>query len=260
MRHPFTIAILGLAAGLTCGWLEGRGFGGRSGGSYSESRSASGGSDGRYGGASESYNKSYEGSHGGSVDASGTRGAAYGPNGATAGGTRDVSATGANGKTYNSQQERGAAAGPNGAGAYDSRSTTATDVNGQSYSGQAAAGATAYGGRGLRQPQRKRLGLPRRILFNPALRSRGSRSGPVWRVPGRRRGGPSPSLSCPALSCPALSAAGLPGPRWASRARCLCRANSGGACRPRPCGLPAGAAERILIVSSRRPRPQEQMI
>jgi hypothetical protein len=121
--------------------------GGYHGGSYSGSHSYSGSSDGRYGGASGSYNRSYEGSHGGSADVSGTRGAAYGPNGAAAGGTRDVSATGPKGQTYNSQQEHGAAAGPNGAAAGGSRSTSATGAYGQSYSGQreGAAAAGPYG-------------------------------------------------------------------------------------------------------------------
>jgi hypothetical protein len=126
--------------------VHARGCGGArtGGGSYSGSRSYSGGSEGRYGGASGSYNRSYEGSHGGSVDASGTRGAAYGPGGAAAGSTRDVSATGPKGQTYNSQEERGAAAGPNGAVAGGSRSTSATGANGQSYSGQRE-GAAAVG-------------------------------------------------------------------------------------------------------------------
>ena len=94
------------------------------GGSYSGSRSVSGESGGGYGSASGSYNRSYEGSHGGSADVSGARGAAYGPNGAAAGSSRDVSATGPKGQTYNSQEERGAAAGPNGAVAGGSRSTS----------------------------------------------------------------------------------------------------------------------------------------
>lgn len=119
--------------------VHARGFGGAhaaSGphGSYSGSHSASGGNEGRYGGASGSYNRSYEGSHGGSVDVSGTRGAAYGPGGAAAGGTRDVSATGPGGRTYSSQEERGAAAGPNGAVAGGSRSTTATGPGGTYHS------------------------------------------------------------------------------------------------------------------------------
>ena len=93
-----------------------------------------------------SYNRSYEGSHGGSADVSGTRGAAYGPNGAAAGSTRDVSATGPKGQTYNSQQERGAAAGPNGAVAGGSRSTSATGPTAKATpasEGAAAAGAMA---------------------------------------------------------------------------------------------------------------------
>jgi len=129
--------------------VHARGCGGAraSGGSYSGSRSFSGASDGRYGGASGSYNRSYEGSHGGSVDASGTRGAAYGPGGAAAGSARDVSATGPQGRSYNSQEERGAAADPNGAVAGGSRSTSATGADGQSYSGQreGAAAAGPYG-------------------------------------------------------------------------------------------------------------------
>ncbi len=124
--------------------VNARGCGGaRAGGSYSGSRSFSGESGGRYGGASGSYNRSYEGSHGGSVDASGTRGAAYGPGGAAAGSTRDVSATGPKGQSYNSQEERGAAAGPNGAVAGGSRSTSATGANGQSYSGEREGAAAA---------------------------------------------------------------------------------------------------------------------
>jgi hypothetical protein len=124
--------------------------GGYHGGSYSGSHSTSASSDGRYGGASSSYNRSYEGSHGGSADVSGTRGAASGPNGAAAGSTRDVSATGPQGQTYNSQQERGAAAGPNGAVAGGSRSTSATGAYGQSYSGQreGVAATGSYGAAG----------------------------------------------------------------------------------------------------------------
>lgn len=109
-------------------------------GSYSGSRSHSGEAGGRSGGASGSYNRSYEGAHGGSADVSGTRGAAYGPGGAAAGGTRDVSATGSEGRTYNSQQERGAAASPYGAVAGGSRSTTATGPRG-TYSGSSGYGA-----------------------------------------------------------------------------------------------------------------------
>jgi hypothetical protein len=116
-------------------------------GSYSGSHSYSGESDHGYGGASGSYNRSYEGAHGGSADVSGEHGAAYGPNGAAAGSTRDVSATGPNGQTYNSQEERGAAAGPNGAIAGGSRSTSATGAYGQTYSGQRE-GAAGYGAAG----------------------------------------------------------------------------------------------------------------
>ncbi len=125
--------------------VHARGCGGAraGGGSYSGSHSFSGGSDGRYGGASGSYNRSYEGSHGGSYDASGTRGAAYGPNGAAAGSTRDVSATGPKGQSYNSQEERGAAAGPNSAAAGSTRDVSATGSKGQSYNSQEERGAAA---------------------------------------------------------------------------------------------------------------------
>ena len=116
--------------------------------------SYSGASEGRYGGASGSYNRSYEGSHGGSADVSGTRGAAYGPGGAAAGGTRDVSATGPNGKTYSSQQERGAAAGPEGAVAGGSRSTTATGPEGTYH------GAAGYGTAHTALPTDAGYGMP----------------------------------------------------------------------------------------------------
>jgi hypothetical protein len=146
IKMTFSLLIGASLALLGPQFVHARGCGGAraSGGSFSGSRSFSGASDGRYGGASGSYNRSYEGSHGGSYEASGTRGAAYGPNGAAAGSTRDVSATGPKGQTYNSQEERGAAAGPNGAVAGGSRDTSATGANGQSYSGQRE-GAAAVG-------------------------------------------------------------------------------------------------------------------
>ena len=46
--------------------------------------------------------------------------------------TSDVSATGPQGQTYNSQQQRGAASGPYGSAAGGSRSTSATGAYGQS--------------------------------------------------------------------------------------------------------------------------------
>jgi hypothetical protein len=149
MKRSIIILAAGVALALLAAQAaHARGFGGCHGsysgsgshGSYSGSHSYSGGSEGRYGDASGSYNHSYEGSHGGSVDVSGTRGAATGPGGAAAGGTRDVSATGPNGKTYSSQSEHGAAAGPNGAVAGGSRSTTATGSEG-TYHGTASYGA-----------------------------------------------------------------------------------------------------------------------
>ena len=72
-----------------------------------------------------------------------TRGAAYGPHGAAAGSTRDVSATGPKGQTYNSQEERGAAAGPDGAAAGSTRDVSATGAKGQTYNSQQERGAAA---------------------------------------------------------------------------------------------------------------------
>jgi hypothetical protein len=83
-------------------------------GSYSGSRSGSMYSGWDRGGGSNSYDRSWSGSRGGSVNVSGERGYAYGPRGAAAGGTRDVTATGAEGRTYSSSGERGAAVGPYG--------------------------------------------------------------------------------------------------------------------------------------------------
>ena len=64
------------------------------------------------------------------------RGAAYGPNGAAAGSTRDVSASGPNGRTYNSQEERGAASGTYGSAAGGSREHEHHGGYGQSYSSE----------------------------------------------------------------------------------------------------------------------------
>jgi hypothetical protein len=121
-----------LAAGIgLCFWpggdVNGRGFGGfrggygggggfhygggSFGGSYSGYHSGSGYSYGRSGGYSGSYDRSYDTARGGSISTSGTRGAAYGPLGAAAGGTRDTSVTTAGGKSYSGSSERGVAAG-----------------------------------------------------------------------------------------------------------------------------------------------------
>jgi hypothetical protein len=84
------------------------GYGDRS---YSGARYGSGFSTGRYGGYSGSYDRSYDTARGGSISTSGTRGAAYGPMGAAAGGTRDTSITTAGGRTYSGSSERGVAEG-----------------------------------------------------------------------------------------------------------------------------------------------------
>ena len=88
--------------------------GGSFGGSYSGAHSGSGFSAGRYGGYSGSYDRSYDTARGGSISTSGTRGAAYGPFGAAAGGTRDTSITTAGGKTYDGSRSGGVAVGPYG--------------------------------------------------------------------------------------------------------------------------------------------------
>jgi hypothetical protein len=88
-----------------------RSFGGYGDRSYSGARYGSGFSTGRYGGYSGSYDRSYDTARGGSISTSGTRGAAYGPMGAAAGGTRDTSITTAGGRTYSGSSERGVAEG-----------------------------------------------------------------------------------------------------------------------------------------------------
>jgi hypothetical protein len=85
------------------------------GGSYSGSRTVSGYSGWRGGGATSSYDRSYTDARGGSISTEGTRGAAYGRyGGVAAGGTRDTSITTAGGRTYSGSTERGAAVGPYG--------------------------------------------------------------------------------------------------------------------------------------------------
>jgi uncharacterized protein (TIGR03000 family) len=138
------------------GWGGGRDFGGyhsESGGfhegewgSFSNSRSSSGGWDGRGWAGTSSYNRSYTGDRGGSVDVSGTRGAAVGPNGAAAGSTRDVTATGPGGRSYSASGERGAAVGPGGAVAGGERSGVATGPGGT------VAGSSRWGGAATRFP------------------------------------------------------------------------------------------------------------
>jgi uncharacterized protein (TIGR03000 family) len=93
--------------------------------SFSGSRSFSGWGDRWAGGASGSYNRSYSGAHGGSASVSGTRGAAWGPFGAAAGSTRDVTATVPGGRTYSNESQRGAVRGPLG-NTYAGGSRTAT--------------------------------------------------------------------------------------------------------------------------------------
>jgi hypothetical protein len=85
------------------------------GGSYSGSRSVSGSSGWRGGGATSSYDRSYTTARRGSVSTEGTRGAAYGRyGGAAVGGTRDTSITTAGGKTYTGSRQGAAAVGPYG--------------------------------------------------------------------------------------------------------------------------------------------------
>jgi hypothetical protein len=88
--------------------------GDRFGGSYSGMRYGSGYSGYHYGGYSGGYDRSYDTARGGSISTSGTRGAAYGPYGAAAGGTRDTSITTANGRTYDGSRTAGVAVGPYG--------------------------------------------------------------------------------------------------------------------------------------------------
>jgi hypothetical protein len=64
--------------------------------------------------AGGSYDRSWSGSRGGSVNVSGDRGAAWGPRGAVAGGSRDVTATGPGGRTYSGSREGAVAVGPYG--------------------------------------------------------------------------------------------------------------------------------------------------
>jgi uncharacterized protein (TIGR03000 family) len=115
-------------------------------GSWSGARSFSGWSGARGSAGTESYNRSYTGSRGGSYDVSGTRGAAVGPYGAAAGGTRDVSATGPGGRTYSGSSSRGAAVGPGGAVAGGSRTGVATGPGG------AVAGGSRWGAAATKFP------------------------------------------------------------------------------------------------------------
>jgi uncharacterized protein (TIGR03000 family) len=124
------------------GYHEG-GWGDRS---YSGSRSFDSWSGERGWAGSSSYNRSYTGERGGSVDVSGTRGAAVGPRGAVAGGTRDVTATGPGGRTYSGSSERGAAVGPGGAVAGGSRAGVAAGPGGT------VAGASRWGAAATRFP------------------------------------------------------------------------------------------------------------
>jgi uncharacterized protein (TIGR03000 family) len=121
-------------------------FGGYREGSWSGSRSVNSWSGDRGWAGTSSYNRSYTGERGGSVDVSGTRGAAVGPYGAAAGGTRDVSATGPGGRTYSGSSERGAAVGPAGAVAGASRTGVASGPRGT------AAGTSSWGAAATRFP------------------------------------------------------------------------------------------------------------
>src|SRR5262245_27286237 len=145
MRQVLAYVVIGaIACLLVSGHVDGRGFGGfrggygggyRSFGGYGGYRGGSWGgyrsdswggrsysgyrSGGAYSGWGRaggygSYDRSWTGARGGSVDVSGTRGAAVGPRGAVAGGTRDVTATGPEGRTYSGSRTRGAAVGPYG--------------------------------------------------------------------------------------------------------------------------------------------------
>jgi uncharacterized protein (TIGR03000 family) len=124
------------------GYREG-GWGDRS---WSGSRSFDSWSGDRGWAGTSSYSRSYTGERGGSLDVSGTRGAAVGPRGAAAGGTRDVTATGPEGRTYSGSSERGAAVGPGGAVAGGSRAGVATGPGGT------AAGASRWGAAATRFP------------------------------------------------------------------------------------------------------------
>jgi uncharacterized protein (TIGR03000 family) len=107
------------------GSFGGARFGDFDRGSFSGSRDLSGWGNRWAGGASGSYDRNYSGAHGGSASVSGTRGAAWGPFGAAAGSTRDVSATGPEGRTYSNESQRGAVRGPLG-NTYAGGSRTAT--------------------------------------------------------------------------------------------------------------------------------------
>ncbi len=145
-----SLALLGPQVVHARGCGGARASGGYHGGSYSGSRSDSGESGGGYGGASEFVQsilrrfarrlgrcqrharrgvrperrrgrkhprRVRHRPKGQSYNSQEERGAAAGPNGAVAGGSRSTSATGAEGQSYSGQREGAAAAGPNGAAA-----------------------------------------------------------------------------------------------------------------------------------------------
>jgi uncharacterized protein (TIGR03000 family) len=78
--------------------------------SYSGYRSGSAYGNRSWGAAGGSYDRTWDGSRGGSVTTSGSRGAAWNPYGAAAGGTRTTTATGPEGRTYSDSSHWGAAA------------------------------------------------------------------------------------------------------------------------------------------------------
>jgi uncharacterized protein (TIGR03000 family) len=171
--HRYCLAglFLTLSASLAFGWGRGGGFraggfggyrggdfggfhsdfggyreGGFDRGSWSGSRDFNSYSGGDRWAGTSSYNRSYSGAGGGSVDVSGTRGAAVGPRGAVAGGTRDVTATGPEGRTYSGSSDRWGAAGAGGAVAGGSRSSVATGPGGT------VAGSSRWGAAATRFP------------------------------------------------------------------------------------------------------------
>ena len=75
--------------------------------SYSGSRSEQRRAKAATGAAGGSYNRSYEGSHGGSMDVSGTRGAAYGPEALRPAAPATYRPPVPNGESYNSQRDGG---------------------------------------------------------------------------------------------------------------------------------------------------------